>query len=342
VLRTTINLGFVALASSGAVAVARPAAAYSLDLEWNAPSVCPSGEALRVAVERLLREPLLDGTGIRASATVVADDDARFTLTLAIATPEGERTRSVRTDTCEHALEVAAFGIALALNPELVADAPDGAFPPSEAAPSPAPVLPVSPSVAPPAPTQRSDPSTPPAAGPTPRKVEATRRATAELWASAAALLDSSLLPDPALGLSVAAEARVFRWFRPGVRPALYLPQNERLAGGGGGLFSFWSLQAYACATLREVAGLCPVFQYGVLRAVGRGVAPRLEQSSAVLAPGLTLQGSFSLAAGTSVRIGLTGLFPLSRDAFVVREGTVHRLPPASFELSVGGATRVF
>jgi hypothetical protein len=338
VLRTAIKLVFLALASAGAGAVARPAAAYSVVLEWSAPDVCPSGEALRLAVERLLGEPLLDGTEIRARATVTADDDARFTLTLALDTSEGQRTRSLRTDDCVNALEVAAFGIALALNPDLRAEAPEGAFPLDEPAPSPAPAPVVLPPPRSPAPAKRSDTGRPPRA----RKVEPTPRATAELWFSAAALVDSSLLPDPAPGLSAAGEARVFQWLRLGLRPALFLPQNERLATGGGGLFTLWSLQASACVALGNVASVCPVFQYGMLRAKGRGVAPPLEQSSTLAAPGLAAQGTLALSARTLARVGLSALLPLSRDVFVVREGTVHRLPWASFELSVGGATRAF
>jgi hypothetical protein len=342
VLRTAIQLVFLALASGGAVTLARPAAAYSLDLEWNAPSVCPSGDALRLAVERLLGEPLRDETGIRAFANVTADDDTRFTLTLAIDTSDGQRTRSVRTDTCESALEVAAFAIALALNPDLHADAPAGAFSESDASPSPIPVPSAPPILPPPVPQTWSDVSTPRARVPIRRRSESTPSSASELWVSAAALVDSSLLPKPALGVSAAVELQVLGWLRLGVSPAVFLPQNERLATGAGGLFSLWSLQASACAGLGSVVGVCPVLQYGVLRAEGRGVAPRLEQSSAIVAPGLAVQGSFAFSTRTLARVALTGLLPLSRDVFVVRDGLVHRLPRASFELSVGGATLAF
>jgi hypothetical protein len=340
--RTAIQLGFLALASCGVVALARPAAAYSLDLEWTAPSACPSGDALRLAVERLLGEPLREGTGIRAFANVAADDDARFTLTLVIDTSEGQRTRSVRTDTCESALEVAAFAIALALNPDLHADAPPGAFSESDASPLPIPVPPVPPVAPAPAPTTRPDVSKPPARMPIHRRSESTPSSAAELWVAAAALVDSSLLPNPALGVSAAVELQVLGWLRLGVRPGVFLPQNERLATGAGGRFSLWSVQASACAGLGSVVGVCPVFQYGVLRAEGRGVAPRLEQESALAVPGLAVQGSVALSTRTSARVALTGLLPLSRDVFVVRDGLVHRLPQASFELSVGGATLAF
>jgi hypothetical protein len=107
-------------------------------------------------------------------------------------------------------------------------------------------------------------------------------------------------------------------------------------------LFSLWSVQAYACAELGGVVGVCPVVQYGVLGAEGRGVLPPLEQKSEILAPGVAGHGFLALSRAWALRMGITGLFPLSRDSFVVRSGTVHRLPPASLEVWAGGALRVY
>jgi hypothetical protein len=148
-------------------------------------------------------------------------------------------------------------------------------------------------------------------------------------------------LPTPALGASFAAEVRIGEWWRLGVRPALFLPQEEELETGAGGRFSFWSAQVYGCAAVGKMA-VCPLFQYGVLRGQGRNVEPALEKASVIYAPGATVLGSLLLSRRTEARIGLTGLFPLTRDVFTVREGRVHDVPSVSVELSLGVVTRAF
>jgi hypothetical protein len=142
--------------------------------------------------------------------------------------------------------------------------------------------------------------------------------------------------------VSVAVETLLARRFRLGAGPLFFLPQHERLEGGAGGFFTLWSIQGYACGVLGAGIEACPVFQYGLLSGEGRGVTPRLEQVSRVYAPGATVLGSYALARGTLARAGLSAVFPLGRDVFVVRDGVLHRTPRASFELSLGVATRAF
>src|SRR4051812_49349065 len=86
--RNEIRLWGAALTVLAATLVAGPASAYSIHVEWNAPAGCPDVEALRGSVEQLLGEPLLEGRTFEALATVTADLDARFTLTLDMRTPE--------------------------------------------------------------------------------------------------------------------------------------------------------------------------------------------------------------------------------------------------------------
>jgi hypothetical protein len=353
VLATCRKLGLAKLVAWGVTALATPSAAYSLQLDWDAPRSCPDLVALRSSIERLLREPLVEGTTVRVSAIVTEDGDQRFTLTLTIRAADAEGTRSVRTDTCESALEVAAFSIALALNPDLhVHESPRAAAPSKSQADQAG-----SPSTAPNAPPTRVQPAAPAAAASarprttiTPNPLlETSHRAAAParqrppgIWLGAHALADSSLLPSPAVGLAVGAEVGIVRGLRAGVRPALFLPQDERLDSGAGGLFSLWSAQVYACAEIRTTIAVCPLFQYGVVHAEGRGAEPTLEQWSRIYAPGLAVLGSYSLSQGSSARVALTGLSPLFHDIFVVQEGEVHRIPPISIELSLGIVMGVF
>jgi hypothetical protein len=348
---------------TGVTALARPARAYSFELEWEAPRGCPDLGDLHLAVERLLGETLFEGTAIRAAAKVTRDDDGRFTLALAIRTPDGEGKRDVRTDSCADALDVAAFAIALALNPELRVDAatssrasnsPGAALAPSTTSTRPSSgfesAATTAPSAGTAAPVARLDSDRVREQGPSvvlPRKDERNRgRASRslhapEVWLGAHALLDSSLLPTPALGMSVAAELRIGEWLRVGARPALFLPQEEELESGAGGHFTLWSAEVYGCAAVGAMA-VCPLFQYGVLRGTGRNDVPTLEQSSRIYAPGAALLGSLRVARSTEARLGLTGLFPLTRDVFTVQDGRVHEVPPVSVEVSLGATTRAF
>jgi hypothetical protein len=316
-------------------------------------------EALHSSVERLLGEPLVEGASVRVSAVVTEDGDQRFTLTLTIRAAEAEGTRSVRTDTCESAFEVAAFAIALALNPDLHVHGSAPAALPSEShagqagSPSAAPDAPraqVRPAA--PAATARARSRTPamPNAMPTPNTVSQTRvrpsapsrRGPPRFWLGAHALADSSLLPGPALGLGAGAEVGIASGLRAGIRPALFLPQDERLDSGAGGRFSLWAVQVYGCAEVGRSIAVCPLFQYGVVHGEGRGAEPTLQQTSPIYAPGLAVLGSYALSPGSSARVALTGLSPLLRDIFVVQEGEVHRIPPISIELSLGIVIGVF
>jgi hypothetical protein len=148
-------------------------------------------------------------------------------------------------------------------------------------------------------------------------------------------------MPTAALGMSVTAELRIGEWLRFGVRPALFLPQEEELESGAGGRFTLWSAEVYGCAAVGAMA-VCPLFQRGVLHGAGRNVVPTLEQSSRIYAPGAALLGSLIVARSTEARLGLTGLFPLSRDVFTVQDGRVHEVPSVSVEVSLGATTRVF
>jgi hypothetical protein len=332
-LTAATTAAFAVLAFGGAAA-ARPA-----HLEWNAPAGCADTATLQAAVERLLDEPTTEGDEFRAQATVVRASDGTFTLTLAIRTVDDLGTRTVEASDCETLLHVAAFSIALALNPAL---AETSSAPPESAPSAPPPTSEPAPeSVAKPSP-----PPTPPATGSAPVAAHPStpaRAQPAELWLSAYGVLDSSLLPAWAPGFAALGDLSLLERFRFGLGGAAFVPQTTKSADGGGH-FSLWSLEAHGCAEARlgVELGACPTLQLAHVQGEGRGVTPRLSQYAWVPAPGLTLFATRGLTPRLAGSLRVTGLFPLNHDAFVIAAGPVHTIPRFSAELALGLAVRTF
>jgi hypothetical protein len=322
-LRCSQALVFTAALLTPFVASARGAR-----LEWEAPPACAGGDALRAAVERLLGGPLEAGGTFEAHARVTLDEDRAFTLVLSVRTPEGEGTRSVRADRCDALLNVAAFSIALAINPELdqTARPVDGT---TEITPLPPP---------PSRPAQRRPPRRMSSERATTPPLARSKSVPAELWMAAHGVADSSLLPSPGGGPGATLEAALFGAIRIGVSGAWFVPQTRYLDSGSGGEFSLWTLGLHACgqAELGVRLAACPTLRVGTLHGQGRGVAERLSQKSQVLAPGLTLMALPELSERVSAFVGVAGIFPLRRDVFVVNAGPVHEIPAFSLQLLAG------
>jgi hypothetical protein len=318
------------LVAKGVFFAAPPAFAHAAHLEWSAPPACPGLTELRAQVERLLGEALVEGRAFEAKAEVTPDEDQKFTLVLSVRTPEGEGTRRVRAETCEAALNVAAFGIALAINPELAvtANPPDAATGiVASPAPTPAPVAP---------------PPEEPAHRPAPPRATPPSTPSPEVWLGARALLDTSLLPSPAAAFGAFADILVLEHIRAGFGGSWFVPQTHTLETGQGGLFSLWMLDVHACwqGRLGIPIAACPSFQFGRLSGEGRGVSPRLTQESWVLAPGLSVLMLPRVSNRVSVIAGASASFPLKHDSFVVNAGTVHEIPVVTLELWAGVALR--
>jgi hypothetical protein len=310
------------------------AAGRSAHLEWNGPAECSDTAALHAAVERLLDEPLSDGDAFSAKASVVEAANGRFTLNLSIRTPEGEGTRAVEADSCKTLLNVAAFSIALALNPDLAA-APEQPGRAVAAEPDAEPSA--TPSGPPAAPT-----STVPSAAVHDTQVPEHGKPAA-LWFAAHAVIDTSLLPAVAAGGEALGELVLSERVRFGLGGAAFVPQTT-LSEAGGGHFSLWSLEGHVCAQapFGVELGLCPTFHLAHVHGEGRGVAPRLSQSSWVPAPGIVLLALAEWSPHLAASLRATGLFPLNRDTFVIHAGPVHKIPAFSGELALGVAVRAF
>ncbi|HEY5957124.1 MAG TPA: hypothetical protein VIV60_11245, partial [Polyangiaceae bacterium] len=89
--------------------------AHALQLDWQAPTGCPTAEAVRLDITRLAGES--EGDALIARAIVTPTADARFRVVIDLAgSATGHRT--LTGDTCRQIARASALIIALAANPE--------------------------------------------------------------------------------------------------------------------------------------------------------------------------------------------------------------------------------
>jgi hypothetical protein len=330
--------GLVVLASS---AVAHIACAEPARLDWTAPPACGGESTLRAELARLLGDAALDNGGFAATARVALDANGRYTLELSVQTAAGAGTRTLSAETCESLVQVAAFSIALAVNPELAAAPAETSAPAPqpEVAPASAPPTPAPPAAA------RAQPSSDSAAvqRPPPPSHDSSRGASPELWLSAHVVGDSSLLPSPAVGFGGGIETVVGQ-FRFGLTAQGFIPQEELLESGTGGFFTLWSIEGHACYDFRLPLRLsvCPLVQGGLLHGTGRGVADAIEQQSSLVALGGAVAFRFPVSESANVALGAAAVFPLMSDYFVVAAGKVHEIPVISFQGTLSVDLRAF
>lgn len=345
------------------------AQAQSDTIRWQAPAVCPDRAALLRAVSEFVEPLPQESEGFRAEGNVTVAPDGKFQLDLQVTSATGSGSRQVSSDDCETLVNVAAFGIALALNPDLAGQLPAQAgVAPRETnvAPEPRPdeaaavephldeaaalesrpdeaaaTKPRQNVVVPAAPLQ-------PTFAPADSGPPAPRKEPFVVFAGVMPVLDTSLMPKPAGGVAVDVAGRVVEGFRLGAGGEVYLPQTESLAGEGGGEFFLWSLEALACLDIPLTAlawatvALCPSFHAGVLRADGTGVTKPLTQYSAIYGPGISARGLVDV--GDRLRVATTAgmVFPLDRDTFALGAGPVHEVPAWSVQLGIGLEIGVF
>jgi hypothetical protein len=196
----------------------------ALELSYEAPAECPSADALRDAVGKLVTEQRNQPYAARVSITLAG---GRYLAR--ITTSDGSE-RSLSGTTCAEVVEATSVVLALAINPKQAEPAPAAEPPANE--PKPAP--PAEPR--PPAPAQRSTPHT-------------TRlRPRPDLFAGAALVGDLGTLPHAGLGVAARAGLELGPW-SASVQPSYLFVQHERLASdpNKGGNFSLWSVAAIGC-----------------------------------------------------------------------------------------------
>ena len=98
--------------------------AQSDAISWRAPAACPDRAVLLRAVSELVGPLPQASSGFQAVGSVTVAPDGKFQLDLQVTSATGSGTRSVSADDCDTLVNVAAFGIALALNPDLAGELP--------------------------------------------------------------------------------------------------------------------------------------------------------------------------------------------------------------------------
>jgi hypothetical protein len=301
------------------IALAAPARAESpVSLVWDAPSGCPTGEAVAASVAHLVR----NAPPAPLEATVrVVEQGGRFTAELR--TPSGER--SLDGETCRAVAEAVVVILALAIDPESGQSV--AAFPLlEEPAQAPTPVAAVPPP--PPAPPRVPPPQP---ARPIPRP------ATLRLGASGFVLGEYGMLPGPTLGAEIDLRLTRGMWSAE-LGAGFLLPRSGTLPDDpvrGGDLW--WAGgHLSGCARtgrFRHCAGL----ESGALIGTGDGV--RVERTAAALWMAPVLQSGFGVrvAPGWAFESRLGLALPALRPRFVLDEiGPVHQPAPLSVRLLLG------
>jgi hypothetical protein len=100
------------------------AAPSAVELEWEAPSECPTGAALTAEVERILVGSPARAARMRAQGAVSRTSPEKWHVELFLRGAEWEAKRGLDGPSCAAVSEAAALVIALAINPEVDRPAP--------------------------------------------------------------------------------------------------------------------------------------------------------------------------------------------------------------------------
>jgi hypothetical protein len=298
------------------------ASARGVDLEWLAPEGCGDRARVLAEIERLLGHALsgVDGPRLKARATVSKGERASWDLHLTTSLSEAVSARDVHGDSCAEIADATALIIALAIEPAAVARAPTGE--PSKApSPSPEPAL----------------------AAPIAVPSKASRlelRGFTRLFG----VLDSSSLPAFSLGGGLAGGALIGA-FRVEAYGAYFGPRRAFVGtkGAGGDVTLTAGGLRFGYALLRGSLELGPDVgvEVGAMSATGFGVKSPGANQGLWLAPEIGALGAYAIAAWLRVTLGLEGLFPVTRDRFVLTGvGLVHQLAPATARAALGVEVR--
>jgi hypothetical protein len=243
----------------------------ALDLEWNAPATCPTGERVTTAIASLLaRRVDLDPTG----ALRVRGDVTRVTtgwhLELSIDAPSGTEQRRLDAIRCEALTDAAALVIATSVDPRRVAQTL--ATPRTDVAPTVAPTVETA------EPVVSADTLDGPPAMPS--RARARPRVHADL----------GVLAGPALGLT----PQLTGWLQGDVllvigKAGIGVHGGHAFARAGSGSATArvgsTQIGARGCYVLQQRAftvPLCGVFEIGATAATGRGANVRTASASSL------------------------------------------------------------
>jgi hypothetical protein len=291
-------------------------AAPPLDLTWDAPASCPTSADVVAEVGRLTHVPSTGGEGRRRLAAigrVEKVERGQFRLVLETVLGDARDTKTIVGDSCETLAGSAAVVLALRLD----------ASEESESAAAPLP--------AGPPPTPKARPSPPPA--------KPSPRVAPTFWIGLGGALDTSALPELALGgaLHIAFQ---FERVHVSATAVYWVPRDQALEGGGSATFG-WQTVAVAAGFdllggpwhLGPSAGL----EMGAMSAESFGVrAPGSATELWVAALG-GAHSALDLARNVRIVLDAMASVPLRRPDFVIEgRGPVHRPAPLGGRIFLG------
>lgn len=307
------------------------ASAEAAELEWNAPTVCPSQQTMEERIADAIGMPLPRSADIRFRAHVSHSRTGTFRLVLHADGPKPGQSASPRTiegADCEQLAHTAVVVISLALDAE--AGIPQEPVPPAaEAEPHrPAPSVqsgPV-PSAAPPT---YVDPAEAPESKPF---WVGARLGTVVDWGSL-----PGLTPGFSANWSVGHGPAALRLFG-----TVSTSQETRFADGSGGVFYLWAAGLDVCGIANPApeghVSLCLGFEAGRLRGEGVGVLVTRDGSSGWIMPRSAVEvvsapWLWGVRGFAEAQVGM----PLIRRPFTLGGGgEVHRAEPVVFRFEVG------
>ncbi|MES1183940.1 MAG: hypothetical protein ABUL60_08995 [Myxococcales bacterium] len=303
------------------------------DLSWEAPAGCPQLSDVRARIDAIAGSSVKRETRLQAQGRVTKEDN-RFHLKLVVR--EGALTgeRNITSDSCEDLAGATAVALGLMLR---------SATPLSESALSGADSPDASGTTKPPA-----APAAPPPSNPeTPAAPSQPTASTGFRWRALvrlpAAVADFGPLPNPNVGVALAAGGRFDQW-RFLVAGQLWL--NQTVHGGA-------DLPSYSARVRRQTATLTlgRAFRWGsfelapclvlaleriAARGAGDGVAPS-EAQAVWLSTGAAFQGSLALSKTLAIFADVGARVQLSRPVIAIDGlGDLRQLRPIGLSSGLG------
>jgi hypothetical protein len=304
-------------------------------LSWQAPPDCPSPDAVRAEVARLLGGEirLPAGRDFRASALVAHEQTWSVSIETELAGRSGRR--SIEAASCQDLADATALILALTIDPDVVATRPARSNPPTPTPPLPPPSPPPRLPVPPPPP-----PPFPAAVQPAPQKQPSSNDFLLGLQAQGS----QGTLPSVDIGLGGSVGV-VGRRYRVELRGAYGLRRdqiaNAATLPGAYGKFNFLAATLAGCFNLGGQAvafGPCADAEVGVVSAQGFGVSQSFPTSKPWLAIGAGGYAAISLGPRWSFPLHLDILAPLLRPEFVFKNvpDRVFQAPVVGIRVSAG------
>jgi hypothetical protein len=312
--RSPLRAAVVTLALLAGTAVARAQApdVPPFDLDWRAPTGCPSADHLRAEITRLIGPNAHPEGTTHVSGEVSAQDNGTYSVKLELEQSGHPGERTLTGATCAEVSRAAALLIALAIAPDTAREENEPAPPPPPPPPPPAPPPP-----APPLPPPAPKPATP-----------HERRLVIAVGPAA----EIGLLPTLSAGGEASLGGAVDR-FSLEAYGATYLSQSRDALGGGGGRFSVRSFGARSCAVLAPgdlSFAACFGASLNHVAATGYGVTSPGTRAVEVGALSLAVRVELHFSSHASLRLDAGPSYMLGDANFVLQNSTDPAMVPAT------------